>query len=102
MPASAAAFIGAAWAARFALGGADVAVYDSDPDAEKKIAVTMREAKRARLKISMIPLKKIGEVRIAKDLRDAVSGAEFIQESLPEREDLKKKILAEADAIADF
>ena len=93
--------IGAAWAARFALGGADVAVYDSDPDAEKKIAVTMREAKRARLKISMIPLKKIGEVRIAKDLRDAVSGAEFIQESLPEREDLKKKILAEADAIAD-
>ena len=39
--------IGAGWAARFALNGIDVSVYDPDPEIERKTAAVLANARRA-------------------------------------------------------
>ena len=88
--------IGAGWAARCLLNGLDVVLYDPDPDAEKKTAEVMANARRAYAQISPSGLPDEGNLRFADSIGAAVEGADFIQESLPEREDLKKSVLAEA------
>ena len=88
--------IGAGWAARCLLNGLDVVLYDPDPVAEKKTAEVMANARRAYAQISPSGLPDEGNLRFADSIGAAVEGADFIQESLPEREDLKKSVLAEA------
>lgn len=91
--------IGAGWAARFLLNGVDVAVYDPDPEIARKIDAVTANARRAWGKLlpaGLLPAE--GKVRLATSPVDAVAGADFVQESLPEREDLKRRILAEIDA----
>lgn len=91
--------IGAAWAARFVLNGMDVAVYDLDPETERKTHEVIGNARRALTRLFGQALPPEGKVTIAASLADAVSDADFIQESLPEREDLKQRVLAEVDAL---
>ena len=92
--------IGGGWAARFALNGIDVALYDSDPQAERKIGEVMANAERAfdRLMGELAPAK--GKVELVGSLEAAIAEADYVQESTPEREDLKRKVLAEIDAHA--
>jgi carnitine 3-dehydrogenase len=91
--------IGAGWAARFLMNGADVAVYDPDPEIGRKIEAVLANARRAWGKLvpaDLLPPE--GRLKLAASPVDAVAGADFVQESLPEREDLKRRILAEIDA----
>ena len=92
--------IGSGWAARFVLNGIDVAVHDPDPETERKAHEVLDNAERvfARLFGDARPAR--GALRIAHSIEDAAEGAELIQESVPERLDLKRAILAEADAAA--
>jgi carnitine 3-dehydrogenase len=90
--------IGAGWAARFALNGIDVSVYDPDPEIERKTAAVLANARRAMTRLFGQALPIEGKVIFAKSLAEAVRDADFIQESLPEREDLKVRLLAEMDA----
>jgi len=92
--------IGAGWAARFLLNGLDVVLFDPDPEVERKTLAVIDNAQRAqnRLMPGLLPLE--GKIRFATSIRDAVEGADFVQESLPEREDLKTRLLAEIDAAA--
>ncbi|HWK46381.1 MAG TPA: carnitine 3-dehydrogenase [Stellaceae bacterium] len=92
--------IGAGWAARFALNGSDVAVFDPDPELGRKLEAVLGNARRAYAKLMPGIAFKEGRVRIAASVEDAVAGADFVQESLPEREDLKRRILAEIDRAA--
>ena len=92
--------IGSAWAARLAWNGIDVKVLDPHPDAEKRLAEVMANADRALSKLTMAPIGKKGSVAVVRDLKEAVHDADFIQESAPEREDLKIKLLAELDQHA--
>jgi len=92
--------IGGGWAARFALNGIDVTVYDPDPEAERKIAAVMGNARRSFGKLVRAPLPKPGIVRVVGTVEEAAAGADFIQESAPEREDLKRALLAEASRAA--
>lgn len=91
--------IGAAWAARFVLNGIDVAVYDLDPETERKTHEVIRNARRALTRLFGQALPPEGKVTIAASLAEAVSDADFIQESLPEREELKQKVLVQVDAL---
>jgi carnitine 3-dehydrogenase len=90
--------IGAGWTARFVLNGIDVAIYDPDPEVERKTGEVLANARRALTRLFGKALPAEGTVTIAASIAEAVRDADFIQESLPEREDLKVRLLAEMDA----
>ena len=92
--------IGAAWAARLAWNGIDVKVMDPHPEAEARMADVLANAERAQGKLTMAPVSKRGKITVVRDVKAAIKDAEFIQESAPEREDLKIKLLAEVDTYA--
>ena len=91
--------IGAGWVARLVLNGIDVSIFDPDPEAERKVNAVMTNA-RAAYKQMTPNLPKEGKITYAKTLAEAVAGADLIQESVPERLDIKHKVLAEIDAHA--
>jgi carnitine 3-dehydrogenase len=90
--------IGGGWAARLVLNGLDVAVFDPHPDAERRVRIMLENATRIFSKVTLVPLPEPGVLRFAASLADAVRGADFVQESAPEREELKRALLAEIDA----
>ena len=92
--------IGAGWVARLILSGVDVAVYDPSPDAERVVTEILDNARRSMPRLLDVALPEPGRVRFAPNVADAVTGAELIQESVPERLDLKCGILAEIDSAA--
>ena len=77
--------IGGGWAARFLLNGWDVSVFDPDPEAERKIAEVMANARAALPALSDVPMPPEGMLRLATSITKAVEGAEYIQESVSER-----------------
>ena len=81
--------IGAGWAARFVLNGIDVAIYDPDPEIQRKTGAVIANARRALARLFGQALPAEGTVTIAASLADAVRDADFIQESLLERANLK-------------
>jgi carnitine 3-dehydrogenase len=91
--------IGAGWAARFALNGIEVTVFDLDPEVERKTSAVIDNARRAMTRLHGAALPAEGMVRYATTLAEAVTDADFVQESLPEREELKQRILAEIDLL---
>ena len=91
--------IGAGWVARLVLNGIDVTIFDPDPEAARKVDAVMTNA-RAAYRLMAPDLPKEGRISYAKTLAEAVAGADLIQESVPERLDLKHKVLAEIDAHA--
>lgn len=92
--------IGAGWVARLVLNGIDAAIYDPDPEARRKVDAVMKGARRAYRKMATGGLPKEGRITYAKTIAEAVAGADFIQESVPERLDLKHKVFAEIEAHA--
>ncbi len=93
--------IGAGWVARLMLNGIDVAIFDPDPEAKRKVGEVMKGARRAYKQMLPKGLPKEGNVTYAKTIAEAVDGADFIQESVPERLELKHKVFAEIEAHAD-
>jgi carnitine 3-dehydrogenase len=89
--------IGAGWAARFLLNGHDVAIFDPDPEIARKLETVIGQARRAQEQLSPGLSPPEGRLTIAASVAEAVAGAGFVQESLPEREDLKQRVLAEID-----
>src|SRR4051794_35335540 len=92
--------IGGGWAARFALNGLDVRLYDPDPDAERKVGEVLANARRAQRRLTLAPLPPEGTVTLVPTPEDAVRDAGFVQESAPEREGLKRELLARASRAA--
>jgi carnitine 3-dehydrogenase len=83
--------IGAGWAARFLLSGWDVRVFDIDPGVEGRLGAVLENARRALPGLSDRPMPPEGALSFHATLSDAVAGADWIQESLPERLALKRK-----------
>lgn len=92
--------IGGGWAARFLLNGWDVAVFDPDPDAPRKIAAVLDNAQLSLPALSDVPLPAMGQLSFATSLAEAVTGADYIQESVSERLDLKHRVYAEIQKAA--
>src|SRR5215213_10300871 len=93
--------IGGGWAARFVLNGVDVRLFDPDPDTVRTIDATLDNARRAYRRLTLAPLPAEGELMLARSVEDAVEGADFVQESAPEREGVKRALLAGACLAAD-
>jgi carnitine 3-dehydrogenase len=92
--------IGGGWAARFALNGNDVRLYDPDPEADRKVAEVLANARRAYASLTRAPLPQEGTITRVPTLEEAVEGAELVQESAPEREQMKRELLARASRAA--
>ena len=92
--------IGGGWAARFAIGGHDVRLYDPAPDAAATVAAVLENARRAHRRLTLAPLPAEGSVTVVGTLEEAVEGVAFVQESAPEREELKRSLLAAASRAA--
>jgi carnitine 3-dehydrogenase / betainyl-CoA thioesterase len=92
--------IGAGWAARFLLHGADVRLYDPDRDAEEHVHAVVENARRAYAALMTVPLPPEGRLTVTASPAEAARGAEFIQESVPEREALKRDLIAAAGSVA--
>ncbi len=92
--------IGGGWIARFILAGHDVAVFDPHPDANRIVTEVMTNASEAWGRLYQSPLPKPGAIVWAGSIAEAVAGADYIQESVPERLDLKHRIIAEIEAAA--
>ncbi|HLY87038.1 MAG TPA: carnitine 3-dehydrogenase [Gaiellaceae bacterium] len=92
--------IGAGWAARFVLNGWDVRLYDPAPGAAARAAEVLEDARTAFGRLTLAPLPAEGALRFAASVEEAVAGAELVQESAPERVDLKRGLLAAADRVA--
>ncbi|RMF04480.1 MAG: carnitine 3-dehydrogenase, partial [Alphaproteobacteria bacterium] len=90
--------IGGGWAARLIENGIDVAVHDPDPEAERKLGEVLAGAERAYAKLTMAPRPKKGAVAFHDSIAGAVTGADLIIESVPERLDVKRRVYAEAEA----
>ncbi len=91
--------IGAAWASRFLLSGVDVAISDPSPDAEDILTAVMANAVAAWDDLGLATDNR-GTYRIAESIGEAVACAQFIQESVPERPDVKTAVFAEIEAAA--
>ncbi len=87
--------IGGGWAARFLLNGWDVAVFDPDPEAERKISEVLANARRSLPALSDVPMPAEGRLSFAGTITEAVEGADYIQESVSERLELKHRVFAQ-------
>src|SRR3954470_794658 len=92
--------IGGGWAARFALCGVDVRLYDPAPEAAEAVHEMLENARRAWGRLTLAPLPAEGAISVASSPEEAVRDAEFVQESAPEREGLKRELLAAASRAA--
>ena len=92
--------IGGAWIARFLLAGIDVKIFDPHPEAERIVGEVMANAERAYGMLTTAPLPPKGKLTFCKTLEEAVAEADWIQESVPERLELKRGVLTQIDAAA--
>ena len=92
--------IGGGWATRCLTRGIDVVATDPGPDAEAKLRTALDNARPAAEKLYGSPDVTPGRLTFVGSVAEAASDADFIQESAPEREELKRKLHAEIDAAA--
>ena len=93
--------IGGGWAARFLLNGWDVRVFDPDPEAERKIGEVLGNARRSLPGLYEAPLPEEGQLSFHATISEAVAGAIWIQESVPEQLALKQKVYQTLQAHCD-
>jgi carnitine 3-dehydrogenase len=89
--------IGGGWAARFLLHGSDVSLYDPAAGAETTVAHVLSNARVAFDGLGTTRPAE-GRLTIASTPEEAVRDADFVQESAPERLELKQELLARACA----
>jgi len=92
--------IGAGWAARCLAHGLSVIACDPGPDAESIMRAKIDNAWPALTRLGLAPGADKNRLTFASSVAAVASKADFIQESAPERLDLKTKLHAEIDAAA--
>ena len=91
--------IGGGWLARFLLNGWDVQVFDPDPEAERKLTEVLANARRSLPGLYDTALPLEGTWRLCATVEEAVAGARWVQESVPERLELKHRVLTQMQQV---
>jgi len=86
--------IGMSWAALFAATGRDVVVSDPAPDAKERVTDIFGKSAEALSALGWDHAGDISRVQFIADPAEAVADADFIQESVPERLDIKHALYA--------
>jgi 3-hydroxyacyl-CoA dehydrogenase len=94
--------IGQAWAIVFGRAGHEVMLYDAEPAALKRArdAIAARLQDLARFRLVDDPHAILGRIGYATGLAEALDGAAYVQESTPERVEVKREAYAEIDRLA--
>jgi len=92
--------IGASWAAYYLARGFNVVATDPAPNAEVNLRKYVDEAWELLTAAGLSPGADRKRLTFTTSLPDALSKADFIQESGPERPDFKIKLYADMDAVA--
>jgi carnitine 3-dehydrogenase len=92
--------IGNGWITRFLANGYHVTASDPDPAAEARTREAVEQAWPAMEEVGLHQDASIANLSFEPDMQKAVEQADFIQENVPEREELKKKVIAGIDAHA--
>ncbi|MEM7284077.1 MAG: 3-hydroxyacyl-CoA dehydrogenase NAD-binding domain-containing protein, partial [Pseudomonadota bacterium] len=92
--------IGGGWAARFLLHGWQVCVFDPHPDTQTRVAEVVDNARRSLPATIDVPLPDSGALVFADTLENAVAGAAWVQESVPERLEMKHKVFLQIQQTA--
>jgi len=87
--------IGSAWAARLLINGIDVNLYDPAEGVERRLNDVLDNALRAYRKMTLAPIAVNGSLSLVDSVEQAVDDVDFIQESGPERIDIKKALMKE-------
>lgn len=93
--------IGASWAAWFLARGLEVTASDPAPQGEAFLRRYIAEAWPALTRLGLAPGASPAALRFERDPAASVAGADFVQESGPEREEVKKDLLRQLDAVLD-
>lgn len=92
--------IGASWAAQYLASGLDVIATDPAPNAESSLRKNVDEAWDLLTVIGLAPGASRDRLTFTADMKQAVSKADFVQESVPERAILKSTVFAQMDEAA--
>ncbi|NCB63417.1 MAG: 3-hydroxyacyl-CoA dehydrogenase family protein [Clostridia bacterium] len=96
--------IGSSWAIQFAMKGLDVTLYDVNGEQLGKSEAQMHKSLDALEQFGAVTARRRGEivarVKLTDSMEEAVKTAQFIQESGPERLEIKRSILAQVEALA--
>jgi 3-hydroxyacyl-CoA dehydrogenase len=92
--------IGASWAAQYLARGLDVVATDTAPNAEASLRKGVDEAWELLTVIGLAPGASRDRLTFTADMKEALCKADFVQESVPERPDIKIKVFAQMDEAA--
>jgi len=92
--------IGKGWIARMLAHGYEVTATDPAEGAEDGLREWIEKIWPTLEKIDHAPNASLDRLHFEKDLESAVAEADFIQECVPERENLKRDVLAKIDQAA--
>lgn len=92
--------IGAGWAALFLARGRDVMAFDPAPAAEQALRSAVGEAWPTLIRLGLADGASTDRLRFTSSAAEAVADAVFVQESGPERVELKQRLFAELDEAA--
>ncbi len=97
-----AGLVGQAWAIVFGRAGHDVVLYDAEAAALKQAheGIALRLHDLAGFGLVADPHAVQGRIGYATGLAEALDGATYVQESTPERVEVKRKVYAELDRLA--
>src|ERR1700761_6472475 len=88
--------VGSSWALVFARAGQTVRIFDSDPASLPRVRDFVRASLGDRADTEAI----LARVTTAASLAEALHGADYVQESAPERLEVKRPLYLELDRLA--
>ncbi len=91
--------IGASWAAYFLSRGLDVAATDPTPKGKEALYNMLDRVWPHLAAVGLAPGASTDRLTFTNDLAEALEGAEWVQESGPERIDLKRELFADMDRL---
>jgi len=92
--------IGSGWVARALANGLDVIAWDPAPGAEQQLRANVANAWPALERVGLKPGASQSRLRFVSTVEECVAEADFIQESAPERLELKLKLHEQISAAA--
>src|ERR1700726_3915793 len=92
--------IGASWGVLYLARGLNVVATDPGPNPQANLRRYIDAAWKDLTALGISPNGSRDHLRFTLDLKEAVAGADLIQENGPERKDFKLKLFADMDAAA--